>query len=211
MFLVSKILSFVGRLYTIVMMPQGVVRGRHSCLSFCDGHSINGGSNLLEFGDKCQLSHCRFVIKGSHNKVIVGSDCRLSGVTFWIQDNNNTIIIGNKTSMGHGTELAALEGTRIDIGEDCMLSNRIQIRTSDSHSIIDEKNVRINHARDVVIEDHCWIGMECLIMKGALLRRNSVLGARSVLTSSSYNAGCVLAGAPAKVVRENINWDRKRL
>jgi acetyltransferase-like isoleucine patch superfamily enzyme len=53
----------------------------------------------------------------------------------------------------------------------------------------------------VVIEDDVFIGMECLILKGAHIGAGSVIGARSVVTGA-IPPGVIAAGNPAKVIRK---------
>lgn len=157
------------------------------------------------------LSKCTFIVKGNNNIIKIEDKCKLTGVSFWISGDSNVISVGKGTSVGLRTQFAALEGTKVLIGEDCMFSHDIRVRTSDSHSIIDEKGNRINYAEDVVIGNHCWIGMQSLIMKGSVLGDNNVLAARSLLNKKYHAPGCIVAGSPAKVIKENINWDRRKL
>jgi len=212
MIIISSIISFVGSIYSRFSFPiKGVNRGKGCIMSFCDGHSIIGVENTLIFGDESKLFHCSFIIKGNNNVVKVGKRCRLSGVRFWISGDNNEIILGDDTTVGKNTEFATLEGTKIIVGDDCMFSHSIQMRTSDSHSIVDALGNRINMAKDITIGNHCWIGLNCLILKGSLLGDNSVLAARSILTKEYKETGCLIGGSPATLLKKNINWDRKRL
>lgn len=212
MIIISSVNNLIGRVFTRFTLPlRGVMRGKGCELSFCDGHAISGVGNNLEFGDESKLSHCVFIIKGNNNVVKVGKRCRLSGVTFWISGDNNEIVLGDDTTVGRETQFATLEGTRITVGKDCMFSHDIKVRTSDSHSIIDLDGKRINYAKDVTIGNHCWIGMQALIMKGASLADNSVLAARSTLNKPFQESNCIFGGAPAKILMTEINWNRKRL
>ena len=212
MFVVSRIKRVIGDLYSFfTMLLRGTRCGKGCVLSFCDGHSITGKGNMLSFGDGCQLNNCRFVIKGNRNKIVVGNRCRMAGVTFWISGDDNEIKVGEDTTAGSNTQFAALEGTTISIGSDCMFSHSIQIRTSDSHSIVDLQGKRLNLAKNVIIGNHCWIGMQSLIMKGASLADNSVLAARSTLNKPFEESNCIVGGAPAKILMKDINWDRKKL
>lgn len=52
----------------------------------------------------------------------------------------------------------------------------------------------------IVIEDDVFIGMECLILKGAHIGAGSVIGARSVVTGP-IPPGVIAAGSPAQVIR----------
>lgn len=212
MIIISSLINLVGRIYTWISFPiKGVNRGKGCVMSFCDGHSITGMGNTLILGEHSKLNNCTFIIKGNNNVVKVGKRCRLSGVTFWMSGDNNEIVLGDDTTVGKHTEFATLEGTKINVGDDCMFSHTIQLRTSDSHSIVDAFGNRINMAKDIAIGNHCWIGLDCLILKGSLLGNNSVLAARSILNKEYKEAGCLIGGSPATVIKNNINWDRKRL
>ena len=55
---------------------------------------------------------------------------------------------------------------------------------------------------DVVIGEHCWIGMNAVILPGVHLGDHTVVGAGAVVTKSYPQGHCVVAGVPARVVRE---------
>ena len=55
--------------------------------------------------------------------------------------------------------------------------------------------------RDVFIGEKCWLGMNSVILPGVELGPGTVVGAGSVVTKSFPNGNCVIAGAPAKVIR----------
>jgi acetyltransferase-like isoleucine patch superfamily enzyme len=92
-----------------------------------------------------------------------------------------------------------------------MLSQDIRISTTDSHSVIDnETGLRLNNAADIIIEPHVWIGYAAAINKGVIIGHDSVVAGHSVVTKS-VEPHTVVAGVPAKPVKGNINWDRKRI
>lgn len=84
----------------------------------------------------------------------------LSNIRFAIEDDANQIEIGKQCYLGPGCLLAALEGTKIKIGDDCMIASSCEIRTSDSHSLLDRNGERINNAQDIIL-GACldWYGM----------------------------------------------------
>ena len=185
--------------------------GKKSRLVNCDAHSIHGRYNIICVGDKSKLSGCKFVFKGNNNVIRIGNNCQLSKTTFWISGNGNCIEIGNKTTVGNNCQFATLEGTNIKIGEDCMFSHDIYVRTSDSHSILDKDNNRINQSQSISIGNHVWVGLQALILKGSEISDNSVVAARAIVSKKFNEEGCLLVGAPAKIIKEEINWSREKL
>ena len=176
---------------------------------------ICGNDNYILVGENCNLRKVSFFIRGNGNRIVIGDNCSAYAVQFHIEQDGNEIIIGNGTTLHgrdeHTIHMAADEESKILIGEDCMLSHGIQIRSTDSHSIVNMNGDRINSARDVVIGDHCWIGLQSIILKGTVLEPHCVVGAGAVCSKRYGKANCTVAGNPARIVREEIDWDRKLL
>ena len=100
---------------------------------------------------------------------------------------------------------------QIEVGKDCMFSNTIVVRTSDSHPIYKmETGERINQPKSVVIGDHVWIAPNAKIMKGAIIGAGSVIGS-DTMVNKTIPSNCLAVGTPAKIVKENIYWTRKSL
>lgn len=172
---------------------------------------VSGGNNFIELAPDSVLFRSLIKINGRNNKVILRHGAYLSGVELYIEDNNCTIEIGRYTYIGHHTHLACTEnGSTIIIGDRCMLSSYVQIRTGDSHSILDMEGNRINHAASVTVGDHCWLGEGCKVLKGVTLGNDSVVSTGAIVTKS-FCCNVLVGGLPAKVLKENINWDEKRL
>ena len=132
--------------------------------------------------------------------------------TFSIEDDNNEITVGSHTYIYHGTELAAIEGTKITLGADCLLSSDIMIRTGDSHSILDEQGNRINPSGGISIGDHVWIGKGAVVLKNAQIGNNCVIGTGSLVTRSTETLdNAILAGNSTRPIRRNITWNRERI
>lgn len=55
--------------------------------------------------------------------------------------------------------------------------------------------------RDISIAEHCWIGMNAVILPGVRLGPHTVVGAGAVVTKSFPDGHCAVAGNPAKVIR----------
>ncbi len=170
-----------------------------------------GKGNKIEFEKGSLFRNCIFRISGDNNIIKIGQKVHAKNVEFWIEDNCNTISIGNNTSFCGKLHLACTEGKSITIGKECLFSSEIVFRTGDSHSIIDLSGIRINHAKDIIIGDHVWIGHRVLVNKGVVISNNSVVGTGSVVTKKFNDENIIIAGCPAKIVKNDINWLGKRI
>lgn len=93
-----------------------------------------------------------------------------------------------------------------------MLSSKIDIRTGDSHSLIQKgTRKRLNPSVSVKIGDHVWIGTGVTILKGTSIAENCMVGAASLLCKQYSNPNCVIAGVPAKEVKHDIDWMAERI
>ncbi len=180
--------------------------------AFLKNNHINsqGNNNKLIIGKDSILNDCEFFIAGDNNTIIIGDGCILHGAVFWIEDSGNEINLGNETTVEKNTNFSAIEGTKILVGKKCMFSSEINIQTGDSHSVLQD-GVRINPSKDIVIGEHVWVGYRAILLKGSVVSNNSIVAAGAVIASSYNQEGCVVAGVPAKVIKENINWERERI
>ena len=171
----------------------------------------NGKRNIIEVENGCTLRNCSIQIKGNCNTVKIGKEVRAINADICIEDDGNTIKIGNKTKLLGRIHLACIEGTQISIGDDCLCSSDIVVRTGDSHSILDKTGNRINPSKSVSIGNHVWIGHNVMLNKGTKIGSNSVVGTGAIVTKPFDENGVILAGIPAKIVKNEINWDIARL
>lgn len=174
---------------------------------------IDGSDNTILVGNGCNLRNSTFFIWGSNNTIILEDNISAYELHIHIEQNDNVIHIGESTTFhgrdGHPIDIALDEATTIEIGRDCMFSNNIHIRSTDSHSIVDMQGKRTNPAQNVYIGSHCWIGMNVLLLKGTSISNNSVIAASSVCIKKYNESNCVIAGNPARIVKNDIDWNRK--
>lgn len=169
-------------------------------------------NNQIIVGDYSRLNGCTITIRGNNNTIVIGDHCVCNQGEFWIEDNNNMIEIGDDTALCGKIQLAAIDGTRINIGKQCLFSSGIDIRTGDSHSLIKkETKERLNKSRDIMIGNHVWIGTRVTILKGTTVAENCMVGAASLLCKSYTAPNCVLAGVPANEVKHDVDWLAERI
>jgi acetyltransferase-like isoleucine patch superfamily enzyme len=106
-----------------------------------------------------------------------------------------------KGYIGHNVFLICRE--RITIGSGTIISNNVVIRDNDAHEIIGEKYVSM---KPIEIGNHVWIGTNVTILKGVKIGDGAVIGANS-LVNKDIPTKCLVAGVPAKVIKENIEWN----
>jgi len=57
-------------------------------------------------------------------------------------------------------------------------------------------------AENVVIGENCWIGMNSVILPGVILGERTIVAAGSIVKQSFPEGFCVIAGAPARKVKD---------
>ena len=57
----------------------------------------------------------------------------------------------------------------------------------------------------ITIGENVWIGCRALILKGVTIGDGAVVAAGAVVTKD-VPANCVVAGNPAKIIKENVVW-----
>lgn len=174
-------------------------------------YDIIGDNNLIVFKTGSRIFNLKVFIRGNNHKIVVGENCQIKSGVIWVEDNNCSLSIGKNTTIEDAHFGITEPNSIIEVGEDCMFSSGIKLLTGDSHSIIDlESMKRINYANNIKICSHVWLGSDVVILKGVEIEKDSVVGSRSIITKK-YGSNSIIAGAPAKVIKENVTWDRERI
>jgi len=170
---------------------------------------ILGNNNRVHFKKGSKFMHSTIYIKGNNCEIVLDKHASMKGGELWLEDEGSKIIMGPKSTI-EDAHIACTEGKMISFGTDCMLAKQIEIRTGDSHSILNKNGERINPAADVQIDDHVWIGNGAKILKGVHLGENSIVATGAIVTSS-FPSGSLVGGSPAKLIKSNVNWNRQRI
>ena len=167
--------------------------------------------------------------QGDSNQVIIGADGKFNNLKIDIRGNNNIVSIADKVKFS-GQLLIVGNGLRIEIGERttaigcyvlardrsvtigsaCMISRGIEIRASDVHKVYDiDSGERLNTAiQDVKVGNHIWIAANVTISKNVQIADGCIIAAGSFVNKSVPTPNVMLAGTPAKVIREGVRWER---
>lgn len=120
-----------------------------------------------------------------------------------IVQNARNIVIGVETSPGlmPACYLQGLGG--IDIGDYTQVGPHVGIH-SNNHDVYEN---RVDRSAPVRIGAYCWLGMAAQVLAGVTLGDFTIVGAGSVVTHSFPDGYCVIAGSPARIIR-NLERDR---
>jgi len=164
--------------------------------------------NIVNISNKSRLRNCKIKIRGRNNVLEIKDGVNLNGVIIEIRGENCKISIDTGTIIGKNTYLSAREkNINIMVGKNCMFSRNIKIMTCDGHNILENK-LRINPSKNIEIKDDVWIADNVTLLKGIVVETGSVLGINSTVTKS-VPKNSIVAGNPAKIVKENITWERE--
>ena len=171
---------------------------------------IKGTGNTIILKSNLSKS-VKIVLYGNNHKLIIEEDVVFKQGTIWFEDYGCEIHIGVGTTIEQADLAVAENGTKLIIGNDCMFSRGIHIATTDSHSVINVMTgERTNHAKDVIIGNHVWLGYCVSIGKGVCIGNNAVVAGHSVVTKS-VPCNTIVAGNPAMVVKDGTTWNRIRI
>lgn len=193
-----------------------VIRGENNRFSYHDSLlegcrlEIIGNNNTVEILPGGRLWNVAFRLVGENLTCRIGSNVRFRGGQCVLEDSGSRLQIGEGVTF-YAPSIVVNEGGLIRFGNDCLFAVGCDVRNSDGHSILDASDGRrINPAKDIVLQDHVWMGTQCQVLKGVTIGSGAIVAARSLVTRD-VAPGTLVAGTPVQVLRENVTWDARRL
>ena len=131
------------------------------------------------------------------------------GEDIWIEP-PLTLAMGNTVSIGDGTyinsNLTLVDDYKITIGKNVLIAPNVTISGTNHPMHYKARPRGEMYCKEVVIEDHVWIGSNVVICAGVTIGMGAVIGAGSVVTRDVPPMSFA-AGVPCKVIREITDED----
>lgn len=194
----------------IVDMARGAEIRFAPKVSFLKGgnrFTADGKGSQVIVGTGSSFEGSTVQVNGNDCTVIIGERCRIRGLKIIVRRPNSVVVIGAGTTWESGAIISE-SGNIVAIGNDCMMSNGVLLRTSDGHSIFDKATRQaINAPADVFIGNHVWLGNSSRVNKGTSIGSGSIIG-QGAIASGKLCHNAIYAGVPATIKRSNIVWSR---
>src|SRR5574344_2759055 len=175
----------------------------------------SGVNNKIIVGNNVTIKKTRIKIYGNDNTIIIGDNTYLHNVRVNIgfsdsKTDKTTLTIGKYTTINSAIFQLGENNSTISIGEDCMLSFNIEMSCSDIHIVYDENGKVSNIGKIISIGNHIWLGKNVCVLKNTTIPDGCIVGQNSIVTKKFQEKNSVLAGNPAKIVKNNCCWSRLR-
>ncbi|MBE7702745.1 MAG: acyltransferase [Cyanobacteria bacterium SIG28] len=173
-----------------------------------------GKNNVVELHEPLStFSNCRIILQDNSSvKILKQQEHQIANLYIFARYSTGiNISIGENCSINQlNIEATRSKDLICQIGNNCMISSDTMLRLHDAHTIYDvNTKLPLNKpSKGIVIGDNCWISQFVKILKDVEIPASSIIGIGSIVTKSFEKENTIIAGIPAKIVRENIAWDR---
>ncbi|MBL0406326.1 acyltransferase [Microvirga aerilata] len=166
-----------------------------------------GSRNVIFLGQGDDVAGV-FQILGDDNLLIFeGKEDGPARISGQVHGSNNSLL-WRRGATSNGTNVILQDGTTISVGADCMFAERITLRSTDNHALIDIESKRaVNPPADVFIGPHVWLADGVTVLKGVQIGAGSVI-AGGALVNRNVPAQVLVGGIPAKVIKKGATWTR---
>lgn len=205
-----------------IVFPKEIAR---SMPIYCSWHvkwiGIKKGSILLEsdqiYKGMIQIGFDRIAkgllggrdsiidIEGSGQIVFKGKADLSQGISLRIADKAQLSIGGDFYSNGYCSIKCR---KKITIGNGNMWGWNVVVMDTDGHPIYDKDHMIINGNKEIQIGENVWLASYSKVLKGAIIPSGCIVGMGSLVTRQEQRKNVILAGIPARVMKEDITWDR---
>lgn len=141
-------------------------------------------------------------------KIRLGANNRVSGISTicgrGASQHTPELITGDNVDIGWQNTLAI--GSKIELGNNVRLAGRVFLAGYPGHPMNAKDRAAglpelDNQVGDIILHDDVWVGTGATILAGVTIGKGAIVAAGAVVTKD-VEAGNIVAGNPAKVVRK---------
>jgi len=158
-------------------------------------HKIFIGDNVV-VDDNCLLD-----AKGTDNRGIIIGDGVFIGRNTILSCKNGDIFLNNNVNIGFNCEIVS--ANKVKVGENVLIAAYTYLICGDHD--FDRIDIPISEqgrsARGIYVEDNVWLGAGVKILDGVTIKRDSIIGTGSVVTTDVPEFS-IAVGIPAKVIKK---------
>lgn len=151
-----------------------------------------GTNNRIYIGDNSKGS-AKISFSGNNSIIRIGSNVVLKDVDIRIKFKNGLVQIGDNTRIYDNTKIISGTGlggcmasddvNKIIIGQNCLISEDVVFRNTDSHPIFSiDGDVLNTPIKGITVENNIWIGHRASILKNVTIGSGSIIALGAVIS-----------------------------
>lgn len=181
-----------------------IVVGPESRIRLGKGAQIQVGRGAFFIGVKYSLPQGAVVEVHEGGRLIVNGGASVHRGSKILVRKNAILTIGNRSYVNEQSRIQCRQ--KMTIGDDCAIAWNVSLLDTDEHGIVVD-GVRQPKCAETRIGNHVWIGCHAVVLKGVSIGDHSVVAAGAVV-AKNVPPHVIVAGNPARVIREQTTWVR---
>ena len=169
--------------------------------------SLISKRNIVFLGSNYNFDNDVFIDATSQNGILLGNNVSIQKrviieCTGSLTKMGLGLILGDNVGIGSNSFLGCAGG--ITIGENTILGNFVSMHSENHNYSNKDTPIRLQgvNSKGIKIGADCWIGAKVTILDGVNLSNGCIVAAGAVLTEGTYPPFSILAGVPAKIIKE---------
>ncbi len=154
------------------------------------------------------LTHLTCLLVGGDGAtVFVGERAFLSDGEIYCGAGSSVVLNGRVVATSRA-QLDARNGGSLVAAPDQLWASGVYLATDDMHRLEDlATGARLNpYGATIRLGEHVWLGRDAIVTGHVEIGEGSVVGARSLVRGQKIASHVVVAGTPARVIREGVTW-----
>jgi len=161
---------------------------------------------LVVVGTDLEALTC-LLLGGDGATVYIGPDSHLSAGEIYC-GGGSAVILSSGVVATSRAQVDARNGGSVVAEHDQLWAANVYIATDDMHRLEDAgTGRRINpYGAHILLRGHVWLGRDVIVTGHVEIGEGAVVGMRSLVRGQKVPPATVVAGTPARIIREGVVW-----